>query len=180
MFYLDPNTNKRYRIGTPFTYNGIQYLREGATHAAFMSLGFTQVIPQRRPDDRFYVVSGPNTDGSYNSTPRNLADLKTQYKLETKNQAFNLIKGTDWYIVRLLELGASAAPVPVDITSFRAAVRSASDTRCLEIDATTTVEELETLITSSSTLYDPLTDTTSVNPAALTQYPEQPEQGVYY
>ena len=25
MFYLDPYTQKRYRIGTPFEYNGIAY-----------------------------------------------------------------------------------------------------------------------------------------------------------
>ena len=100
MFYLDTQTNKRYTIGTPFTYGDKQYTKKGATHETFVALGFQQVIPQQRPDDRFYVVSGPAADGSYSSTPRDLAQLKTQYKQETKQQAFQLIQGTDWYVIR--------------------------------------------------------------------------------
>ena len=53
--------------------------------------------------------------GTYSATPRDLADLKTQYKLETKQQAFRLIQGTDWYVIRLLELGAAAAAVPTNV-----------------------------------------------------------------
>ena len=58
MFYKD-SSNNRYRIGTPFTYNGYYYGTALATHAKFIELGFTQVIVAARPDDRFYVVSGP-------------------------------------------------------------------------------------------------------------------------
>ena len=180
MFYLDTQTNKRYTIGTPFTYGGKQYTKKGASHETFMALGFQQVIPQQRPDDRFYVVSGPAADGSYSSTPRDLAQLKTQYIKETKQQAFQLIQGTDWYVIRLLELGAVDAPVPADISSFRDTARSASDARCAEIDACASVAELEALITAPVQLYNLETDTFSDNPDALTQFPELPETGVYY
>ncbi len=180
MFYLNKNTGKRYTIGRPFNYNGIQYTKAGASHATFMSLGFTQVIVQQRPDDRFYVVSGPNANGSYYSTPRDLEQLKTEYIKQTKQQAFQLLKGTDWYIVRMLELGYDEAPVPADITAFRATTRTASTERCAAIEATTTVEELATLLEAPSTVYNAETDTTSDNPDALPQYPEQPEEGVYY
>ena len=61
--------------------------------------------------------------------------------------------------------------MPVDVSNFRAAYRTAADTRCTEIDACTTVQELETLITAPAELYDPVTDNTSVNPAALTAWP---------
>ena len=47
MFYLDPETLKRYRIGTPFVYDGITYTSTGASHNTFMSLGFQQVILSR-------------------------------------------------------------------------------------------------------------------------------------
>ena len=172
MFYLDTNTQKRYRIGTPFTYNGKQYTRAGASHATFMSLGFTQVLVQQRPDDQYYVVSGPDATGAYSSTPRSLADLKLNFKLQQKRQAHQTLRQTDWYVIRSMELGVVAAAVPVSVSSFRAAYRAASDARCAEIDACTTVEELETLMKAPAQLYDEPTETYSVNPAALTQWPE--------
>ena len=150
MFYLDSNTQKRYTIGKPFTYNGIQYTKAGATHDTFVSLGFTQVIIQPRPDDRFYVVSGPDASGAYSATERDLEELKTQYVRDTKLRAFQLLKGTDWYIVRQMELGYSEAPVPVDVTTFRAAVRAAATAHCDAIYATTTVEELAALLADSN------------------------------
>ena len=179
MFYLDTNTQKRYRIGTPFTYNGIQYTKSGATHAKFISLGFVQVLVQQRPDDRFYVVSGPAADGSYSATPRDLAELKTSYIKETKRTAFQMLKATDWYVVRMMELGYNESPVPVDITTFRAAVRSVSDARCAQIEGVASVANLEALMTAPSYLYDEEGNQTGVNPAALTIFPEQPEEGGY-
>jgi hypothetical protein len=180
MFYLDSQTNTRYRIGTPFTYNGKQYTKAGATHETFMSLGFTQVIIQQRPDDRFYVVSGPDNTGAYTATERDLAELKTSYVRETKLNAFRLLKATDWYVVRQTELGYSEAPVPVDITTFRAAVRSVSDVRCGQIEGVTSVSDLEALIKAPSYLYDEEGNETGVNPAALTVFPEQPDEVTTY
>ena len=172
MFYLDPNTNKRYRIGTPFEYNGVYYTMQGATHAKFIELGFQQVLPATRPDDRFYYVTGPNSAGQYTSSPRPLDDLKTQYVLEQKRLAHQILRRTDWYIIRLLELGAVSAPVPEIITTYRAAVRTAADARCALIQSMPTVEAFETLITAPANLYDIETDTYSVNPAALQAWPE--------
>ena len=172
MFYLDPNTNKRYRIGTPFEYNGIGYGTLSATHDTFMSLGFTQVIVQQRPDSQYYVVSGPDSTGAYSSTPRNLADLKLNFKLQQKRTAHQTLRNTDWYVIRSMELGVVAAAVPVSISDFRTAYRAAADARCAEIDACTTVEELETLMKAPAELYNIETETYSVNPAAMTQWPE--------
>ena len=172
MFYLDPNTNKRYRIGTPFTYNNTAYTKAGATHFKFMELGFTQVIVQQRPDDSYYIVSGPDDTGAYSSTPRDLAELKFNFKLDQKRQANQTLRQTDWYVIRSTELGVVAAAVPVSISAFRAAYRAASDARCIEIDACTTVQELETLMKAPAELYDEQTETYSVNPAALTPWPE--------
>ena len=180
MFYLDTQTNKRYYLGTPFTYGDLQYTKQGASHETFMSLGFQQVIVQQRPDDRFYVVSGPAADGTYSATPRDLADLKTQYIRDTKLTAFRLLKGTDWYIVRQQELGYSEAPVPVDVTTFRAAVRAAATAACDQIDAVTSVEDLEALIKAPKYLYDNDGNQTGVNPAALTMYPETPDEVTTY
>ena len=172
MFYLDPNTQQRYRIGTPFEYNGVYYTMQGATHAKFIELGFTQVIPQQRPDSRYYIVSGPDATGAYTSTPRPASELKTNFTLEQKRLAHQILRRTDWYVIRLLELGAVSAPVPEVITTYRAAVRAASDARCAQINAAADTASLETLIKAPAELYDIETGTYSVNPAALQAWPE--------
>ncbi len=171
MFYLDTQTNKRYRIGSAFTYGDTQYSSKAANHATFMALGFTQVIVQQRPDSRFYVVTGPDNTGAYTSTPRDLAELKTQFKNEQKRTAHQVLRQTDWYVVRLSELGVSGGAIPADVTTFRAAYRTAAGTRCDEIDATTTVQELETLIKAPATIDDGYGNQVT-NPAALTAFPD--------
>jgi len=171
MFYTDSNNN-RYRIGKPFTYNNTDYTKYGATHAKFMELGFTQVIVQQRPDSQYYIVSGPDATGAYSSTPRDLAELKLNFKLQQKRQAHNTLRKSDWYVIRSQELGVVAAAVPVSISAFRASYRTVSDARCAEIDACTTVQELETLMKAPEQMYDEQTKAYSVNPAALTPWPE--------
>ena len=172
MFYLDPNTNKRYRIGTPFEYENYYYGTALATHAKFMELGFNQVIVQQRPDSTYYVVSGPDSAGAYSSTPRNLSELKLNFKAQQKQHAHSTLRQTDWYVIRSTELGVVAAAVPTAISDFRTAYRAAADARCTEIDSCTTVEELETLMKAPAQLYNNETETYSVNSAALTQWPE--------
>ena len=174
MFYTD-SSNNRYRIGNPFTYEGYYYGTALSTHAKFMELGFTQVIVQQRPDDSYYTVSGPDATGAYSSTPRNLAELKTSFKLQQKRTAHQTLRQSDWYVIRSMELGVVAAAVPVALSDFRDAYRAASDARCAEIDACTTVQELETLMKAPAEVLSDPNNYESVriaNPAALTQWPE--------
>ena len=85
-------------------------------------------------DDRFYW----NTD-----TPKAIADvtdedgnttlgLKSQWKAIIKQQAAGLLADTDWYVTRNAETGAA---IPADVTTYRAAVRTASGTIEAAIDA---------------------------------------------
>ena len=171
MFYLDTQTNTRYRIGSAFTYGDTQYSSKAANHATFMALGFTQVIVGARPDSRFYVVTGPDNTGAYSSTPRDLATLKSHFKTEQKRIAHQVLRGTDWYVVRLSELGVSTGAIPADVTTFRAAYRTAAGTRCDEIDACATVQALETLIKAPATIDDGYGNQVT-NPAALTAFPD--------
>lgn len=144
MFYLDPQTNTRYQLNRPFTYNSIQYTRAGATHQTFVSLGFTQVAVDQRPDDRFYVVSGPDNAGQYTSTPRDLDQLKASYVLETKRNAYQILSRTDWMVIKGIEVQTYA--VTPQVSTFRQAVRDLSDLRCSQINATTNVEQLKTVV----------------------------------
>ena len=59
-------------------------------------------------------------------------------------------------------------------------LRTASDARCAEIDACASVADLEALVKAPASSMTLILKRIPVNPAALTQFPEQPETGVYY
>ena len=147
MFYLD-SYNKRYYVGRPFTYDNIQYTRAGATAETFIGLGFTPVTIQQRPDDRFYFVGSLQDDGTYPTTPRDLVELKAGFIEQLKQQAHDLLSGTDWYIIRAIEAGITGTPstVPASASTYRATVRSLVATREQEINAAGSVEALAVII----------------------------------
>ncbi|WGL30777.1 tail fiber assembly protein [Synechococcus phage S-CRES3] len=140
-FYLDPETGKRFYLRRPFTHGGINYTKAGATVATFLDLGFQAVTIQARPSDKYYIVSGVADDGSYQATPRDLDECKESCKSEQKRTANTLLAPTDWMVVRGIE--NPGKPVDTAISTYRSAVRDASTTREAEIDAATTIEELE-------------------------------------
>ena len=71
--------------------------------------------------------------------------LKTEKKRIIKQQASGLLAPTDWYVVKATEV--ADYDVPDNILSFRADVRAKSNEMETQIDACTTVQELETLYT---------------------------------
>ena len=168
MFYKDSSNNKYY-LGRAFDYGDIQYAAGAATHAKFTELGFTQVIVGSRPNDKFYVVSGPDINGNYASSPRDLNQLKVQFIISEKLNAKSLLAPSDWYLVRKEETGDA---VPVTWTNYRAAVRTANAARCNEIAAAADIAALETLMTATAEIPDPSNPgSMMVNSDALTAYP---------
>ena len=104
MFYLDQETRKRYRIGTPFTYGDVNYTYTGASHNTFMSLGFVQVIVKPAPDPAFYIVNTPcNDDGSWTYSERDLADVQENYCAQQVQAAQQNLKSTDYLFARAAE-----------------------------------------------------------------------------
>ena len=188
-FWLDESTDVRYYEGRAFSYGDINYTKAGATPETFAGLGFVQVQIEARPDDRFYIVSGPDDTGAYNSTPRELNDttdaegdtvygLKHSYKTQQLQTARQLLTGSDWYAIREFE---NATPVPTEWANYRASVRTTASTRWNEVDAVTTVEELEDLVKAPEEVQDPAypDDPTAriTNPDAhLTPWPEAPAE----
>ena len=167
MFYVSPEGG-RYYLGRAFDYNELQYTKAGATDATFTELGFTKVVPQARPDDRFYIVNQINADGSYSSTPRDLDQLKLNFIMEQKTTARSLLSESDWYVLREAEGGAA---VPVDFRNYRVSVRTIADARCAEIYAAASVEALEALVKAPALIYATPEAEPTVNPAAMTQWP---------
>jgi len=90
--------------------------------------------------------------------------LKTEKKRIIKAQASGLLAPTDWYIVKSTEV--ADYNVPDNILSFRADVRSKSNEMETQIDACTTVEQLETLYTYT-------TDDDGVQSRPLAEFPKE-------
>ena len=189
MYYVDQSTQKRYRIGTPFEYNEIRYTKAGASHAKFMELGFKQVIPEPRPDDVYYIVSGPDITGKYNSTPRQLEDstdadgnvvhgLKWQKKERSWQQSERLLDMTDWWITYQTEYDQAPANPETckKMEEYRALVRFVQLTRETMIDACSDVDELKALMDAPAEIYDPENDQWLPNPNPyLPAFPPAPD-----
>ena len=75
--------------------------------------------------------------------------LKTEKKKIVKAQASSLLAPTDWHVIKANEV--TDYNVPENITTYRAEVRAKSNEMESQIDACTTVEQLKTLYTYTTT-----------------------------
>ena len=64
--------------------------------------------------------------------------LKSQYKAQTKATAASLLAPTDWQVIKATEVAAYS--VPSEVTTYRAAVRTASNTIEAAIDAASDID----------------------------------------
>ena len=164
MFYLDQETRKRYRIGTPFTYGDINYTYTGASHDTFISLGFKQVIPAPRPDDRFFFVNSPcNDDGSWSYSERPLDQVQQSFCGQQVQAAQDNLKSSDYMYARAAEqttkqLGDVVA-VPAGVVNQRDAVRLTCKANCALIMSAADIEELEAMIKApAQVVEDPMAE----------------------
>ena len=105
-------------------------------------------------DQSFNFAGGKVTASHGSATAQELADvtnedstvtpgLKTQHKEKIKQQASSLLTPTDWHVVKATEVDSYS--VPAEMTTYRAAVRTASNDMEALIDACSTVDELAAL-----------------------------------
>ena len=158
MFYLSPEGD-RYYPGRAFSYGDFQYSSAAATHDKFIELGFTPVTVEPRPDDEFYSVVGPNNEGKYSVTPRDLDQLKQSLCGEQVFRAQKRLKETDYLYARAAEqttkrAGEEVIAVPAAVVSNRDEIRAACKTNCALIMATASVEELEKLVKTRATVVE--------------------------
>lgn len=89
-----------------------------------------------------------------NATAKELADttdeqnrvvsgLKSEKKEKIKQQASNRLTPTDWHVIKATEVDSYS--VSAEMTTYRAAVRTASNDMETKIDACSTVDELAAL-----------------------------------
>ena len=93
--------------------------------------------------------------------------LKTQKKEIIKQQASGLLTSTDWYVIKATEVESYS--VPAAMTTYRAAVRIASNDMEALIDACNTVDEL-------AALYQHVNTGTEENPVLERPLGEWPEE----
>jgi hypothetical protein len=74
--------------------------------------------------------------------------LKYNHKQIINQQAGGILQSTDWMVVRAAEGGT---PVPSDISTWRAAVRTKSNDMCAMIDGVADVDALAALYTYTNT-----------------------------
>ena len=75
--------------------------------------------------------------------------LKTKKVNEVNNQAYNILKDTDWMVIKASEV--SDYSLPDNVSKFRTAVRTKSNDMVTRIKATKDVRVLETLYTYTNT-----------------------------
>ena len=98
-------------------------------------------------DSRFYYDA---------DTPRDLTDLKSQYKVETKEYAGNLLSKTDWHVVKAAEVDSYS--VPTDIAQYRADIRAASNTIEAAIDGAADLDAFIALFEGTEEANAPIYD----------------------
>tara|TARA_A100001391_G_C5037778_1_gene270053 strand:- start:53 stop:688 length:636 start_codon:yes stop_codon:yes gene_type:complete len=73
--------------------------------------------------------------------------LKTQYKDQIKQQAADLLKPTDWMVMRYVE--DNTKNIPSNVSTFRASVRTKADDICTAIDNCDTLAKLKALFVTT-------------------------------
>ena len=126
-----------------FTHAGIQYPANWLRLASLeekTAIGITEVADDPWYDQRFYWGVG---------NPKDLAELKTQWKATQSEICTSLLSPSDWRVTRAAELGQAVASAWL---TYRGAVRSACNTRQTEITAVADVPALIELLFGQPTI----------------------------
>jgi len=134
-------------------------------------LGITWVADaSNNYDQRFYwgvdnpkqLNDEPEVDENGDETGRTQTGLKTLWKAKQDEIAASLLAPSDWRVVKELEVNSSFANArtayPSAWMTYRAAVRTACNTRQSEIDACSDVAALKELLFGSATIEQQQTD----------------------
>ena len=143
-------------LDTPFEAKGISYpsnwLRQSSKQqrAALDITWEPDPIPTydqrfRWSEDVFMVFNDtPINDEEGEPTGEVTEGLQTVWLRKQKDQCNSFLASTDWYVIRKAERDVD---VPTAVATYRAAVLAACASREEAINACTSTEELETLIT---------------------------------
>ena len=138
-FWKD-GSNNRYYVGRQFIYLNNAYI---GSSSIFTGLGFTEVTIDPKPDERYYIVSGPNDDGTWTSTARDLPTLKEESKVrQTRSMRSALSSSIEEVLFAFQDSGS----IPTDWANFRTDTRTARNNQHTKIDAAADNAALEALV----------------------------------
>ena len=172
-FFIDGN-GKRYSLGVAqVTLNNRIYVRP--TAQTYLDAGLTEVTIAARPNDNYYIVTGPDNTGAYTSTPRDLTELKGKFVAQQKDTALKILSGTDWYVIRNIE---DSTEIPSAVSTFRSAVRTICSANEGLINGVADVTALSSLLENPSQVQETPGDENSTfidnTEPHLDPYPESP------
>jgi hypothetical protein len=140
--------------GSQFTVDSVTYANNWfqlATQEEKNALGVMEVVYGARPDDKYYwvtesapVINGNVVDIGFTSTPKDLANLKTNAINQVNQQAFSLLSPTDYMTIKALETNTT---MPETWKTWRESVRTTAATAKTAITAST---DIASLITAST------------------------------
>jgi len=124
-------------VKTPrgLTLNGVQHPRNIFTQWTKAELAAVGIKPASitAVDTRYkntgeltWNLSGAEAVGTYATTDKNVADLKTQMAAEVNSIAASKLQGTDWMSIREADGGTA---MPSNWKTYRAAVRTAANAK---------------------------------------------------
>jgi len=150
--YEDPS----YYINTDETFTYYDSVSVGGTTYTNTVVGAYGTATPKDLDDT--TTTDPNT-GETTTTP----GLKSNAISVQNQQAYSLLQPSDWYVVRESENGTA---IPTDWDTWRESIRTTYQSQVTDINACTTVPELQALFTPVG------------NPpvAPLPQFPPSPDQ----
>ena len=103
-------------------------------------------------------TSGAEAVGTYATTDRVAADLKTSMTASVQSQAGSLLSGSDWYVIRETEGGTAC---PADWKTWRAAIRTESNSKVTAIAALADLDAIKAFDAAT-----PITEGWPTEPAA--------------
>ena len=141
MLQLDGKTLQYDRA---FTHDGISYPANWlrlTTLEEKQAIGISEVADNTQSwDQRFYWGV---------DNPKDLDELKTNWKTQQTDYAASVLSQSDWRVVKAKETGTN---IPSTWKTYRAAVRTACNTRQTEIDACKDVPALQELLFGAATV----------------------------
>ena len=131
--------NKPLSYDRAFTHDGVQYPANWLRLSLLKernALGITEVADAPSYDQRFYWGV---------DNPKDLDVLKTQWSDTQTEIAGFLLASSDWRVIKAKETGTN---IPSAWKTYRAAIRTACNTRQTEINAVADVPALVELLTN--------------------------------
>ena len=149
--------NKPLSYDRAFTHAGIQYPANWLRLASLeekTAIGITEVANDPTYDQRFYW--GPSNPKQLNDKTETVdgvevktTGLKTQWSATQGEIAASLLAPSDWRVIKAKETGTN---IPSTWKTYRAAIRTACNTRQTEINAVADVPALKELLFGPATV----------------------------